>query len=105
MSLPCVADDTDNINQIIGSNSPEACITYLMDLEQKGDVHLDRNHLAKLVDFYTRVFSSLPLGKYRHNESYAKMLVRFAELQAWVAIVMTDILFQFHITGLVVPII
>ncbi|XP_027142549.1 dual specificity protein kinase Ttk [Larimichthys crocea] len=75
-------DDTDNINQVIGSNSPESCLSYLTDLEKKGDPHLDRNHLTRLVDFYTRVFSNMPLGKHCQNESYARMLVRFAELNA-----------------------
>ncbi|XP_015249048.1 PREDICTED: dual specificity protein kinase TTK [Cyprinodon variegatus] len=75
-------DDTDNINQVIGSNSPESCLAYLMDLEKKRDPQLDRNHLTRLIDFYTRVFFSMPLGKHCHNESYAKMLVRFAELKA-----------------------
>uniref|UniRef100_A0A3Q3EBX2 Ttk protein kinase n=1 Tax=Labrus bergylta TaxID=56723 RepID=A0A3Q3EBX2_9LABR len=75
-------DDTDNINQVIGSNSPESCHSYLMDLEKKGDPQLDRNHLTRLVDFYTRVFSNMPLGNHCQNESYARMLVRFAELNA-----------------------
>ncbi|XP_033495819.2 dual specificity protein kinase Ttk [Epinephelus lanceolatus] len=75
-------DDTDNINQVIGSNSPESCLSYLTDLEKKGDAHLDRNHLTRLLDFYTRVFSNMPLGKHCQNESYARMLVRFAELKA-----------------------
>ncbi|KAK2910591.1 dual specificity protein kinase Ttk [Channa argus] len=75
-------DDTDNINQVIGSNSPESCLSYLLDLEKKGDPHLNCNHLARLIDFYTKVFSSLPLGKHCQNESYARMLVRFAELKA-----------------------
>ncbi|XP_008322007.1 dual specificity protein kinase Ttk [Cynoglossus semilaevis] len=75
-------DDTDNINQVISSNSPESCLSYLMDLEKKGDPRLNHSHLTKLVDFYTRVFSTLPLGKYSQNESYAKLLVRFAELKA-----------------------
>uniref|UniRef100_A0A667XUF3 Dual specificity protein kinase TTK n=1 Tax=Myripristis murdjan TaxID=586833 RepID=A0A667XUF3_9TELE len=75
-------DDTDSINQVISSNAPETCWRYLMDLERKGDPHLDRNHLSRLMDFYTRVFSSMPLGKHGQNESYARMLVRFAELKA-----------------------
>ncbi|KAM9353398.1 dual specificity protein kinase Ttk [Symphorus nematophorus] len=75
-------DDTDNINQVIGSNSPESCLSYLTDLEKKGDLHLDQNHLTRLVDFYTRVFSNMPLRKHCQNESYARMLVRFAELKA-----------------------
>uniref|UniRef100_A0A673VQG7 Ttk protein kinase n=1 Tax=Salmo trutta TaxID=8032 RepID=A0A673VQG7_SALTR len=74
------SDDTDNINQAIGSNSPETCLAYLMDLEKKRDPHLDPSHLKKLTDFYTRVFSTMPLGKHCQNESYARMLVRFAEL-------------------------
>ncbi|XP_029308452.1 dual specificity protein kinase Ttk [Cottoperca gobio] len=75
-------DDTDNINQVIGSNSAESCRSYLTDLEKKGDPHVDRNHLTRLIDFYTRVFSNMPLGKHCGNESYARMLVRFAELKA-----------------------
>ncbi|XP_043974112.1 dual specificity protein kinase Ttk isoform X1 [Gambusia affinis] len=75
-------DDTDNINQIIGSNSPESCLSYLTELEKKRDPLLDQNHLTRLIDFYTRVFSNMPLGKHCHNESYARMLVRFAELKA-----------------------
>lgn len=77
-----VTDDTDNINQVIGSNSPESCYSYLMDLEKKRDPHANRNHLIRLVDFYTRVFSNMPLRKHCQNESYARMLVRFAELKA-----------------------
>lgn len=75
-------DDTDNIKQIISSNSPESCLSYLMDLEKKEDPNLNPNHLRRLIDFYTRVFSSMPLGRHCQNESYAKMLVRFAELKA-----------------------
>lgn len=73
-------DDTDNINQVIGSNSPESCLSYLMDLEKKWNPQVDCKHLTKLIDFYTRVFSNMPLGKHCQNESYARMLVRFAEL-------------------------
>lgn len=76
------ADDTDNINQVIGSNSPESCLSYLMDLEKKEDPNLNRNHLTRLIDFYTRVFSNMPLTRHCQNESYARMLVRFAELKA-----------------------
>ncbi|XP_061631669.1 dual specificity protein kinase Ttk isoform X2 [Phyllopteryx taeniolatus] len=74
--------DTDNINQIISSTSSEACLSYMIDLEQKGDPHSDPNHLTRLLSFYTRVFSNLPLGLHCQNESYARMLVRFAELKA-----------------------
>ncbi|KAK2844184.1 hypothetical protein Q5P01_010843 [Channa striata] len=75
-------DETDNLNNVIRSNSPESCLSYLLDLEKKEDPHLNCNHLARLIDFYTKVFSSLPLGKHCQNESYARMLVRFAELKA-----------------------
>uniref|UniRef100_A0A4W5RMK6 Ttk protein kinase n=2 Tax=Hucho hucho TaxID=62062 RepID=A0A4W5RMK6_9TELE len=74
-------DSTDNINQIIGSNSPEACRMYLTKLEKRGNPQTDTNLLLKLKDCYSRVFSRLPLGMYSNNESYAKMLVRFAELK------------------------
>uniref|UniRef100_A0AAQ4R6R0 Dual specificity protein kinase TTK n=1 Tax=Gasterosteus aculeatus aculeatus TaxID=481459 RepID=A0AAQ4R6R0_GASAC len=75
-------DDTDQINHVIDSNSPEYCLSYLMDLEKKGDPHLNHNHLNRLIDFHTRVFSNMPLGKHCQNESYARLLVRFAELKA-----------------------
>ncbi|XP_037533090.1 dual specificity protein kinase Ttk [Nematolebias whitei] len=75
-------DDTDNINQVISSNSPESCHSYLMELEKKGDPHLDYHFLNRLIDFYTKVFSNMPLGKHCQNEYYARMLVRFAELKA-----------------------
>ncbi|KAK5862721.1 hypothetical protein PBY51_018090 [Eleginops maclovinus] len=74
-------DDTDNINRVIDSNSPKSCLSYLTDLEKKGNPHLNHNHLTRLIDFYTRVFSNMPLEKYCGNESYARMLVRFAELK------------------------
>ncbi|KAM9724248.1 dual specificity protein kinase Ttk isoform 1-T1 [Menidia menidia] len=75
-------DDTNNINQVIGSNSPESCFSYLTNMEKRGDPHVDHKHLTRLIDFYTRVFSNMPLGKHSQNESYARMLVRFAELKA-----------------------
>ncbi|KAK9960440.1 hypothetical protein ABG768_008295 [Culter alburnus] len=75
-------DDTDYINQAISSNSPDTCRTFLTNLEKKGNPQTDPSLLTKLIDCYTRVFSSMPLGKYSQNESYAKMLVRFAELKA-----------------------
>lgn len=87
--LAHVADDTDHINRVIGSNSPKSCLSYLMDLEKKGDPYLDHNHLTRLVDFYTRVFSSMPLAEHCENESYARMLVRLAELKVWVTQVIT----------------
>lgn len=81
-AILCSPDDTDNINKIISSNSPESCLTYLTNLEKKGDPHVDHVLLHKLMDCYTQVFSNMPLGKYCQNQSYARMLVRFAELKA-----------------------
>ncbi|XP_030641199.1 dual specificity protein kinase Ttk [Chanos chanos] len=75
-------DDTDNINQIISQNSPDTCLTYLTNLEKKGNPQTDVSLLTKLIDCYTRIFSNMPLGKYCQNVSYARMLVRFAELKA-----------------------
>ncbi|XP_019748623.1 dual specificity protein kinase Ttk isoform X2 [Hippocampus comes] len=75
-------DDTDNINQIISLKSSEACLSYMINLEKKGDPHSDPNHLTRLISFYTKVFSNMPLGLHCQNESYARMLVRFAELKA-----------------------
>ncbi|XP_060778292.1 dual specificity protein kinase Ttk isoform X2 [Neoarius graeffei] len=75
-------DDTDNINQIISSNSPDTCHMFLTNLEKKGNPQSDPTLLSKLMDCYTRVFSSMPLGKHSQNLSYARMLVRFAELKA-----------------------
>ncbi|XP_028986173.1 dual specificity protein kinase Ttk isoform X2 [Betta splendens] len=74
-------DVTDNVNQVIESNSPELCLSYLTDLEKKGDPRLDSNHLTRLIDSYIKVFSNMPLGEHSENESYAMMLVRFAELK------------------------
>lgn len=53
-----------------------------MELEKKWAPHQDEKHLARLLASYTRVFSSMPLGNHCENESYARMLVRFAELKA-----------------------
>ncbi|XP_077431857.1 dual specificity protein kinase Ttk isoform X2 [Vanacampus margaritifer] len=75
-------DDTDTINQIVSSKSSEACLSYVMNLEKKGDPHSDSNHLTRLISVYTRVFSNMPIGLHCQNESYARMLVRFAELKA-----------------------
>lgn len=75
-------DDTDNINKIISSNSPSSCLAYLTNLEKKGDPNTDNVLLNKLMDCYTQVFSNMPVRKYCQMESYARMLVRFAELKA-----------------------
>uniref|UniRef100_A0A8C9VV30 Ttk protein kinase n=1 Tax=Scleropages formosus TaxID=113540 RepID=A0A8C9VV30_SCLFO len=73
---------TGSISQILSSNSPETCLAYLTNLEKRGDPQMDSRLLTKLIDCYAQVFSCLPLAKHSQNESYARMLVRFAELKA-----------------------
>uniref|UniRef100_A0AAR2K977 Protein kinase domain-containing protein n=1 Tax=Pygocentrus nattereri TaxID=42514 RepID=A0AAR2K977_PYGNA len=72
---------TGNINQIISSNSPEACYTYLTNLEKTGDPRTDATFLCRLLDCYSKVFSKLPLARHSKTESYARMLIRYAELK------------------------
>uniref|UniRef100_A0AAR2JE65 Protein kinase domain-containing protein n=1 Tax=Pygocentrus nattereri TaxID=42514 RepID=A0AAR2JE65_PYGNA len=74
-------DTTGNINQIISSNSPEACYTYLTNLEKTGDPRTDATFLCRLLDCYSKVFSKLPLARHSKTESYARMLIRYAELK------------------------
>lgn len=77
----CAADATFVFDQIISSNSPESCWAYLTKLERRGDPHTDTGLLNKLKDFYSKVFSRLPIRQYRKNARYARMLVRYAELK------------------------
>ncbi|MBN3305732.1 TTK kinase, partial [Amia calva] len=75
-------DNTDNMKQILSSSSPESCLAYLMNAEKRGNPNTDSSLLKKLMDRYTLAFSYLPVEKHSQNESYARMLVRFAELRA-----------------------
>lgn len=65
-----------------------------MELEKNWAPQQDEKHLARLLDTYTRVFSSMP-GSHCENESYARMLVRFAELKAWVDQALRSLLLLF----------
>ncbi|XP_066558323.1 dual specificity protein kinase Ttk [Amia ocellicauda] len=78
----CTDDNTDNMKQILSSSSPESCLAYLMNAEKRGNPNTDSSLLKKLMDRYTLAFSYLPVEKHSQNESYARMLVRFAELRA-----------------------
>lgn len=79
-----LADVTYNFDQVINTNSPESCWTYLMNLEKRGNPHTDVNLLNKLKDCYSKIFSRLPIRQFSKNISYARILVRYAELKGWV---------------------
>ena len=70
-----------DFHQITSTYSPESCQKYLFNLEKRGNPHTDLNFLNMLKDRYDKVFAKLPMVKYSKNESYARMLVRFAELK------------------------
>jgi len=76
-----LADVTFSFDQIVNSSSPESCWTYLMNLEKRGNPHTDIGLLNKLKDCYSKVFARLPIRKYSKNASYARILVRYAELK------------------------
>ncbi|XP_016375078.1 dual specificity protein kinase Ttk-like isoform X3 [Sinocyclocheilus rhinocerous] len=74
-------EETTDINQLISTNSPESCQIFLKNLEKRGDPGSDPAFLFKLLDCYSKVFARFPLAKHCKTESYARMLVRYAELK------------------------
>uniref|UniRef100_A0A8C4E0G0 Dual specificity protein kinase TTK n=1 Tax=Dicentrarchus labrax TaxID=13489 RepID=A0A8C4E0G0_DICLA len=76
-----LADVTYNFDQVLHKNSPESCWAYLMNLEKRGNPHTDINLLNKLKDCYAKIFSRLPIRQFSKNTSYARILVRYAELK------------------------
>lgn len=80
-----LADVTYNFDQVVNSNSPESCWAYLTNLEKRGNPHTDINLLNKLKDCYSKVFFKLPVRQYSKNATYARILVRYAELKGWVS--------------------
>jgi len=72
-------DLTSTFNRV--ANTPESCRDFLLSLEKSGDPRTDEALLARLRAYYDRVFSRLPVEKYGENETYAKILVRYAELK------------------------
>ncbi|XP_015265538.1 PREDICTED: dual specificity protein kinase TTK [Gekko japonicus] len=80
------ADTTDNsgtVNQIImTANNPEDWLSFLLKLEKKGIPQTDIDLLNRLIGRYSQAIAELSVEQYSQNESYARILVRFAELKA-----------------------
>ncbi|XP_064506143.1 dual specificity protein kinase TTK [Pseudopipra pipra] len=80
------ADTTDNsgtVNQIMmTANNPEDWLCFLLRLEKKGVPQMDVSLLNRLIGRYSQAVTALPAEKYSEDESYARILVRFAELKA-----------------------
>ncbi|KFW12644.1 Dual specificity protein kinase TTK, partial [Eurypyga helias] len=80
------ADTTDNsgtVNQIMmTTNNPEDWLCFLLRLEKKGVPQMDVGLLNKLIGRYSQAVTALPAEKHSEDESYARILVRFAELKA-----------------------
>ncbi|XP_037247961.1 dual specificity protein kinase TTK [Falco biarmicus] len=80
-----LADTTDNsgtVNQIMLTNNPEDWLCFLLRLEKKGIPQMDVNLLNTLIGRYSQAVTALPAEKHSEDESYARILVRFAELKA-----------------------
>ncbi|NXU41968.1 TTK kinase, partial [Drymodes brunneopygia] len=78
------ADTTDNsgtVNQIMTTNNPEDWLCFLLKLEKKGVPQMDDSLLNRLIGRYSQAVTALPAEKYSQDESYARILVRFAELK------------------------
>ncbi|XP_053316050.1 dual specificity protein kinase TTK [Spea bombifrons] len=79
------ADTTEHsgiLSSLLTPKSPKEWLSFLVKLESTGLPQSDRMLLNKLMDNYSRAVGSLPAEKHSHNESYAQILVRFAELTA-----------------------
>ncbi|XP_060092407.1 dual specificity protein kinase TTK [Heteronotia binoei] len=79
------ADITDNsgtVNQIImTANNPEDWLSFLLKLEKKDIPQTDIDLLNRLIGRYSQAIAALSVEQYSQNESYARILVRFAELK------------------------
>ncbi|XP_040284621.1 LOW QUALITY PROTEIN: dual specificity protein kinase TTK [Bufo bufo] len=79
------ADTTEHsgvFNHLLTPKTPEEWLSSLLKLESTGLPQSDRMLLNKLIDNYTQAVGALSPEKHSHNESYAKIMVRFAELKA-----------------------
>ncbi|KGL73387.1 Dual specificity protein kinase TTK, partial [Tinamus guttatus] len=80
------ADTTDNsgtVNRIMMTNNPEDWLSFLLRLEKKGIPQMDTALLNRLIGRYSQAVTALPAEKHSQDESYARILVRFAELKAF----------------------
>eukprot|EP00079_Xenopus_tropicalis_P035663 XP_017949434.1 PREDICTED: dual specificity protein kinase TTK isoform X1 [Xenopus tropicalis] len=79
------ADTTEHsgiFTHLVTTKTPEEWLNYLLKLENTGLPQIDPLLLNKLIDDYSQAVGALSAEKHSHNESYAKILVRFAELKA-----------------------
>ncbi|XP_069582554.1 dual specificity protein kinase TTK [Ranitomeya imitator] len=79
------ADTTEHsgfFNHLLTPKTPEEWLSFLLKLESTGLPQSDRMLLNKLIDSYTKAVEMLSPEKHSHNESYAKISVRFAELKS-----------------------
>ncbi|XP_043929991.1 dual specificity protein kinase TTK [Protopterus annectens] len=75
------SDHSDNSDIIRLHNCPEEWFSYLQKIEKKGDPEDDAVLRKRLSDMYSEAVAALPAEKYCRNESYAHILVRFAQLK------------------------
>ncbi|XP_041419034.1 dual specificity protein kinase TTK isoform X2 [Xenopus laevis] len=79
------ADTTEHsgiFTHLVTAKTPEEWLNNLLKLENTGLPQIDQVLLNKLIDNYSQAVGALPAEKHSHNENYAKILVRFAELKA-----------------------
>uniref|UniRef100_A0AAV2MBC7 Protein kinase domain-containing protein n=1 Tax=Knipowitschia caucasica TaxID=637954 RepID=A0AAV2MBC7_KNICA len=74
-------DATFNIEEIVNTKSPEACLSFLKNLETMGNPQTD-TVLNKIKDCYSKIFAKMPIRQFSKSPSYAKILVRYAELKS-----------------------
>ncbi|XP_007903238.1 dual specificity protein kinase Ttk [Callorhinchus milii] len=80
-----ITDHTGTIRQIMSAgNCPEDWLAYLQKVEKMGDPQTNTSLLNKLLELYDETVAALPVERHAANESYARILVRFAELKAFV---------------------
>lgn len=78
-----LSDNSGTVNRIMmTANNPEDWLSFLLKLEKKGIPRTDADLLNRLIGRYSQAVAALPAEKYSQNESYARILVRFAELKA-----------------------
>ncbi|XP_063772941.1 dual specificity protein kinase TTK isoform X2 [Pseudophryne corroboree] len=79
------ADTTEHsgaFSHLLSPKTPEEWLTSLLKLENTGLPQSDHVLFNKLIDSYSLAVGSLSAEKHSRSESYAKILVRFAELKA-----------------------